>query len=81
MHIAAIVQTPLVAIFSARNLPGIWYPQGEQHCVIYHKVDCAGCGLEKCVVQKKKCITSITVDEVLEAVRNLLPPKLVLLRA
>jgi hypothetical protein len=31
-----------------------------------------GCGLETCVVERKKCIVSITVEEVLEAVRGVL---------
>jgi hypothetical protein len=37
--------------------------------VIYHKVDCWGCGLETCIVEKKKCLMSITVDEVMHEVR------------
>ncbi|HXB62567.1 MAG TPA: glycosyltransferase family 9 protein [Acidobacteriaceae bacterium] len=74
MHMAAIVQTPLVAIFSARNMPGIWYPQGPRHAVIYHDVECAGCGLETCTIKKKKCITSITIEEVLARVKEIAPP-------
>lgn len=69
MHLAAAVQTPCIGIFSARNQPGIWFPYGKQHRAIYHKVDCAGCGLETCIVERKKCITSITVEEVLTQVR------------
>lgn len=69
MHLAACVGTPCVAIFSARNFPGRWFPRGDNHSVIYYRTPCAGCGLEFCTQQKKKCITSITVDEVLSAVR------------
>jgi hypothetical protein len=29
-----------------------------------------GCGLETCIVEKKKCILSITVDEVMEVVSS-----------
>lgn len=72
MHLAAAVQTPCVAIFAARNRPRVWFPYGRQHKVIYHQVDCWGCGLETCVVERKKCITSITVDEVMDAVREIL---------
>ncbi len=64
MHLAATVGTPCVAIFAARNIPRMWFPHGRHHRVIYHEVDCMGCGLETCIVEKKKCITSITVDEV-----------------
>jgi ADP-heptose:LPS heptosyltransferase len=81
MHMAAAVQTPLVAVFSARNQPGIWFPSSRYSEVIYHKVDCAGCGLEKCLAQKMKCITSVEVEEVLEKVKQVLPPKVVLLTA
>ncbi|GGA60197.1 hypothetical protein GCM10011507_09710 [Edaphobacter acidisoli] len=72
MHLAATVGTPCVAIFAARNKPRVWFPYGGRHRVVYHKVDCWGCGLETCVVEKKKCITSITVDEVLAQVAEVL---------
>jgi ADP-heptose:LPS heptosyltransferase len=72
MHLAAAVQTPCVAIFSARNKPRVWFPYGKQHRVLYHKTDCWGCGLETCIVERKKCLTSITVDEVVAEVRGLL---------
>ena len=68
MHLAAAVQTPCVAIFAARNLPRVWFPFGAHHRVLYHPVDCMGCGLETCLIERKKCLTSITVDEVLAAV-------------
>ena len=67
MHLAAAVGTPTVAIFAARNIPRVWFPVGPRHRVLYHPVDCMGCGLETCLIERKKCITSITVDEVLAA--------------
>lgn len=69
MHLAAAVQTPCVAIFAARNKPRVWFPYGSQHRVIYHKTDCWGCGLEECIVEKKRCLTSISVDEVVHQIR------------
>ncbi len=71
-HLAAAVQTPCVAIFAARHRPGMWFPYGPRHRVIYRQVDCFGCGLETCVVEKKRCILSITVDEVMAEVRAVL---------
>jgi ADP-heptose:LPS heptosyltransferase len=68
MHLAAGVGVPCVAIFSARNLPGKWFPRGSNNTILYHKTDCAGCELNVCIVQKKKCILSITVAEVYNAV-------------
>jgi heptosyltransferase III len=72
MHLAAAVQVPCVAIFAARNVPRVWFPFGERHRVVYHRVDCMGCGLETCIVERKKCILSITVDEVVGAVMDLM---------
>lgn len=72
MHLAAAVQTPCVAIFSSRNLPGVWFPYGERHRVLYHRVDCEDCRLSTCTIQKKKCISSIAVDEVFEQAAGLL---------
>jgi heptosyltransferase-3 len=72
MHLAAAVQTPCVAIFAARNKPRVWFPYGSQHRVLYHQTDCWGCNLVTCTVERKKCIMSITVDEVLTQVRAIL---------
>ena len=76
MHLAASVGTRVVAVFSARNLPGVWFPvltpRLGQHAVIYHAVDCMGCRLTTCVVEQKKCIEGITVDEVLARVESVL---------
>lgn len=72
MHLAAAVQTPCVAIFAARNKPRVWFPYGSQHRVLYHKTECWGCGLETCIVERKRCLTSITVDEVMTQIRAVL---------
>jgi heptosyltransferase III len=72
MHLAATVQTSCVAIFAARNKPRVWFPYGKQHRVLYHQTDCWGCGLETCIIERKKCLTSITVDEVVTEVRAIL---------
>ncbi len=69
MHLAAAVGTASVAIFAARNVPRQWFPFGDRHRVVYHRVDCWGCGLETCVEQRKRCLTGIAVDQVLTAVR------------
>lgn len=71
MHLAAAVGTPCVAIFSSHTLPGVWFPQGDQHRVIYHTIECQGCGLEVCNERNKACIRSISVDEVARAVELL----------
>lgn len=71
MHLAACVGTPCVGLFSARNLPGQWFPRGRFNELLYHETDCAGCGLETCFAQQKKCILSITVNEAEMAIKKI----------
>ena len=72
MHMAAAIGTPLVAIFSAQNKPGEWFPHSKESRVIYHQTECFGCNLKECILEKKKCILSISVDEVLVAISSLI---------
>ncbi len=72
MHLAACVGVPCVIAFSARGLPGVWYPAGRQHQVIYHQTSCYGCNLETCTVEARRCLTSITVAEMAAAVGRVL---------
>lgn len=69
MHLAAAAGTSCVAIFSARNHPGQWFPMGKGHQVFYRHEPCQGCGLDVCEKEKQKCILGITVEEVAAAVR------------
>lgn len=77
MHLAAAVGTPCVAVFSGRGKPRRWFPYGPGHRVLYHRVSCWGCGLEICTVEKKRCILSIGVDEVVKAVEGVLAERMV----
>lgn len=72
MHLAACAGVPCVICFSARGLPGVWFPAGSQHRVIYHQVDCFGCNLESCFVEGRKCLTSISVEEMAKAAASVL---------
>lgn len=68
MHLAASVGTTCVSISAANKLPGIWFPYGNSHEVIYHPTECLGCNLTECTVEKKRCILTITPEEVVSAV-------------
>jgi ADP-heptose:LPS heptosyltransferase len=35
MHLAALVGTPCVAVFSARAKPGVWFPRGQRNRIFY----------------------------------------------
>lgn len=72
MHLAASVGVPCVIAFSAHGLPGVWFPNGKQHQILYHQPECFNCALETCIVKEKKCMRSITVDEMEQAVGRVL---------
>jgi heptosyltransferase III len=67
MHLAAIQGVPCAIPFAAIDLRGRWFPVGAEHRLVYHQVECAGCWLENCVEMRKKCTTSITVEEMFAA--------------
>jgi ADP-heptose:LPS heptosyltransferase len=68
MHLAAAVGTPVISVFSGQSKPGIWFPFQNEDSVIFHETSCCGCRLEVCGRENKRCILSITPDEVLRAV-------------
>jgi heptosyltransferase-3 len=70
MHLAAAVGVPIVAVFSARAQPGAWFPYSSDAEILYRQVPCAGCNLEVCVTERKKCILDIRPDEVVAACRR-----------
>ena len=72
MHLAAAVGTPAVIAFSARGLPGVWFPVGPRHQVIYHQTSCFGCELETCTVQQRRCLRSILPQQMLDACQRVL---------
>ncbi len=70
MHLAGMVGTPCVALFSARDYPGQWEPYGRGHVVLRHETDCAGCMLEICPYENK-CLALIARDEVIVALESI----------
>ena len=74
MHLAAAVGVPCAIAFSARGNPGVWFPTGERNTIVYHKTKCFGCNLETCIEHQKVCLTSISVDEMFQAVMGALDP-------
>lgn len=67
MHLAASSGVPCVAVFSARNPPGEWFPRGTGHRILLDRVPCMGCRLRVCTTYDKMCIRGITPDRVLAA--------------
>jgi ADP-heptose:LPS heptosyltransferase len=67
MHFAASAGVPCAIAFASRTRPGIWFPAGRGHQVVYHELACSNCDLEHCTENQKRCLTSISVDEMFEA--------------
>lgn len=72
MHLAAAVGVPAAIAFSARGLPGVWFPAGERHVIIYKYLPCRGCQLVTCIERDRECLAAITVDEMYSAARGVL---------
>jgi heptosyltransferase III len=67
MHLAASEDVPCVALFSARDFPGSWYPAGSGHVVLRKALPCEGCMLQVCRDKDNQCMRDIAVEEVITA--------------
>jgi len=67
MHLAAAVGVPIVAVFSARARPGIWFPHQPGAEILYPAAACRCQSLDTCVAGQNKCILSIAPDEIIAA--------------
>ncbi len=72
MHLAALTGIQCVAVFSARAKPGVWFPHGEKHQVLYpwHKTSAVPpkTGLRTA----GSSIMTIKVDDVVSACKTVL---------
>jgi heptosyltransferase-3 len=72
LHLAAAAGTPIVGIYSARNVPGKWYSDKPTDTFLYNRTDCFGCECvksEECP-NERRCITSIQPSEVFAAAKR-----------
>jgi lipopolysaccharide heptosyltransferase III len=72
MHLAVSAGLKSVALFSAREAPGVWFPHGKGHQILRETVSCEGCMLEVCREQKMKCLLSISSDQVIKACHKII---------
>lgn len=77
MHLAASVGTPAVAVFSTHARPGIWFPHGRQHRVLYPGLAWSGGDPPvRRPAAGEYNITQVPADQVLDAARSLLDARL-----
>jgi len=62
-HLAAAVGLRCFVISGQRVNPGQWYPLGEGHYVVGHKVPCAGCRAFACPLPGHPCMLDISVED------------------
>jgi heptosyltransferase-3 len=69
MHMAAAVNTPVLAIFGPSR-PWRWGPSGKGQVIVQKKWGCVPCGKKGCRNDggESRCLTELTHDEVLLAV-------------
>lgn len=72
MHLAAAAGVPCVALFSAREWPGMWLPYGVPRSVHRTAINCEGCALVECVERHNECLQRIQSDEIVAACDRLL---------
>ena len=72
MHLAALTGCRCVAIFSARAKPGVWFPHGQGHEVLYPWHEAAVVPPKTGLRIAGGSILSITVDEVVDACKRVL---------
>jgi len=70
MHLASVMGTPVIGIFSARDNPGKWEPYGENNITLRKEVKCEGCMLVECIYEDKKCIKMIDVNDVFNVTKQ-----------
>lgn len=71
MHLAAAVDTPLIAVFGSTN-PATTSPAARKFRIIRHEVDCAPCLKQKCDQPTHRCMELVSYGEVAEAALEIL---------
>ena len=70
MHLAAALGVPTVAIFGSTD-PALTGPRGEKTRVVIKRTECSPCFERVCRHGHMECMEAVTVDDVLEAARDL----------
>lgn len=71
VHLAAAVGTPVVGVYSSRDVYGAWHPWGDNHTILRDdSLPCRFCFKTEC--ETMECINNITVEQVLKACQRYL---------
>ena len=70
VHMASLTGTPVIGVYSAREIKGKWYPFGRKNIIIRKEPACHSCCLEAC--EHKACLHMISPEEVYRAAERFL---------
>ena len=70
MHLAALLDVPVVAIFGSTE-PRLTGPLGNDQIILRHHVECSPCFLRECPIDFR-CMKAVSVREVVDAVLAIL---------
>jgi heptosyltransferase-2 len=71
MHVAAAYQVPTVAIFGPTKHEETSQWMNEKSTIVRHEIECSPCMKRECPLQHHDCMTGITAQEVILAVKEL----------
>jgi len=71
MHVAAAYQVPTVAIFGPTKHKETSQWMNEKSKIVRHEMDCSPCMKRECPLKHHECMTTITAEEVIQAVKEL----------
>jgi len=64
MHLAGAVNTPILGIFSCRNIPDQWVPRGKNRRLVFPETDCARSTDPECKHAPNFCVRTISPERV-----------------
>ncbi len=71
MHVAAAYQVPTVAIFGPTRYKETSQWKNKKSKIVRHEMDCSPCMKRECPLKHHECMTTITAQEVIQAVIEL----------
>jgi lipopolysaccharide heptosyltransferase II len=73
MHLAAACGTKVIGLFGPTS-PQLFGPYGDNCAALRMERDCPPCMRDECNLSGYRCIDRISVDDVIEVVRQMMPP-------
>ena len=71
VHVASALQKPIIALFGP-TVPTFWGPRSEKSITLWKNKVCTGCRYNTCVITRHDCMMNIQVEDVLNAVEEML---------